>query len=117
MFRLHIFLSFAVALALVIALPAWADEGEQDIARDAMLSGDVVPLSQLLAIVEKSIQGDVLKIELENESVTKWGGAGDGMMFIYEIKILTRKGKLLKLKYDAKSLKLLATNRYDAKSK
>jgi len=104
----------SVALGVVFAGTAFADSDKQDIARQAMLAGEVAPLSQLLSVIEKSYKGDVLKVELEDEDVRKWGGTGDGKMFIYEIKLLTFDGNLVKLKYDAKSLKLLATNLYDS---
>jgi len=117
MFRLQVLISFTVALVLVIALPAWADNDKQDMARRAMLAGEVAPLSELLAVVEQNYQGDVLKVELEDEDADKWGGTGDGKIFIYEIKILTVRGNLVKLKYDAKSLKLLATNDYDRQNR
>jgi len=104
----------SVALGVLLSGTAFADSDKQDIAREAMLAGEVAPLSQLLSVVEKTYKGDVLKVELEDEDVRKWGGTGEGKMFIYEIKLLTFDGNLVKLKYDAKSLKLLATNLYDS---
>ncbi|MBL4692194.1 MAG: hypothetical protein JKY92_02570 [Magnetovibrio sp.] len=112
MFKLHVLFTFVVALVLVIALPALADMDKQDIAREAVLAGKVAPLSKLLSVVEQENQGEIIKIELEEEDARKWGGPRGNRIFIYEIKILTRAGELLKLKYDAKTLKLLATNRY-----
>lgn len=82
-------------------------------ARRAVLAGEVAPLSELLSIVEKDYKGDIVKIELEAEDARKWGGSKKRKIFIYEIKVLTLDGNLVKLKYDAKTLKLLATNDYD----
>jgi uncharacterized membrane protein YkoI len=115
MLNFQIFKFVALAFGVALAMPAFADNDKQDVAREAMLAGEVAPLSQLLSVVERSYQGDVLKVEMEHEDTKKWGGTGDGKMFIYEIKLLTFDGNLVKLKYDAKSLKLLATNLYDDK--
>lgn len=113
MFRLNILLSFVIALMLAIALPALADEDKQDMARRAVLEGKVAPLSQLLTLVEREHKGDIVKIELENEDARKWGGKKGHRVYIYEIKVLTLAGELIKLKYNAKSFKLLTTNHYD----
>lgn len=94
-------------MALAFAVPAYADEDEQTRARQAMLSGNVAPLSELLQIVEAEYDGEVLKVELEDEDARKWGRESEADFFIYEIKVLTPTGKLVKLKYDAKSLELL----------
>lgn len=110
MFKSPTRFSFSIAtilMALAFVAPALADDDDQERARQAMLSGDVAPLSKLLAIVEATYEGEVLKVELEDEKARKWGRPEGEDFFIYEIKILTPTGNLVKLKYDAKSLELL----------
>ena len=102
---------------LAFTAPTWADDDERDeqeMVREARLAGEIAPLSKLLSIVESDYKGEILKIELEDEDADKWGRDVNGTFFLYEIKILTADGNLVKLKYDAKTLKLLATNRYDS---
>lgn len=89
------------ALGMLTA-PALADEKDQDRARAAMLRGEVEPLPKALSAVEKSFKGDVIEVELEEEDQF-----GIGPTLIYEIKLLTPEGKVLKLKVHAKTLEIL----------
>jgi len=101
-------LALAFIFVIVSASPLYADEADQDRARAARLSGQVAPLSDLLALIEGAYPGQVLKVELEGaDDNNKKNNAGRDGDFVYEIKILTLYGNLVKLKYDAKSLKLL----------
>lgn len=111
------FLIAIMTMALTFAVPAYADKDDQKRARQAMLSGNVAPLSELLKIVEADYDGEVLKVELEDEDARKWGREGGTYFFIYEIKILTPTGNLVKLKYDAKSLELLKAEGDDKEDK
>ncbi|PCI38604.1 MAG: hypothetical protein COB46_10945 [Rhodospirillaceae bacterium] len=113
MFKRQKLMFLSVLSGLIFSTPIWADEDKQDMARKAVLAGEVAPLSELLGIVEKDYKGDIVKIELEDEDADEWGGSERGKIFIYEIKILTTDGNLVKLKYDAKTLKLLSSNRKD----
>lgn len=94
---------FVVAVVLglaVTALAARADDDHHE-ARQAIAAGDVVPLEHLLARIREDFGGRVLKVELEREdddAKAKW---------VYEAKVLTPEGSVLKLDYDAKSLELL----------
>ena len=58
----------------------------------------VAPLQNLLARVQGAYPGHILKVELEREGDEPW---------IYEVKLLTDRGRVLKLEYDAVSLELL----------
>ncbi len=70
---------------------------------DAPLPDEVAPLKDLLAVVEKNYQGRVLEVEMEQEDI-------DGeIIWAYEVKLLTRKGKVYELEYNAITLKLLKT--------
>lgn len=62
---------------------------------------EVVPLRSLLAQVSASYSGRVLEVELEREE------DGEEDIWVYEVKLLTDNGRVLKLEYDAISLKLL----------
>jgi uncharacterized membrane protein YkoI len=96
-------LVFALILTLaLLAMTSLAVADEH--ARDddaAPQAGEVVPLDDLLARIREDFHGSILKVELEQE----W--RRDGRIWVYEAKILTPQGDVLKLEYDAKSLELL----------
>lgn len=73
---------------------AWADHerGDHDRARQAVESGQIVPLKTILARVERDFPGQVLEVELERRG-TRW---------IYEIKVMQAGGVLRKLKFDGR---------------
>lgn len=96
-------------LVLALAAPGWADALDKERAREAMRSGQVAPLRDLLMAVHDAYPGDILQTELESEDVRRWGGEGEGEILIYEIKLLTPQGNLVKLKYDAKTLEQLSS--------
>ncbi len=98
--RRGIYLTSAIALVigLVTSMPlAMADEDEEI---PDNIEG-VAPLRSLLAQVHEAYPGRVLEVELEKEEY------GKGDIWIYEIKLLTKKGSVLKLEYDAINLELL----------
>ena len=98
--RRGIFLACVLALivGLVASLP-WAVANEdEEIIND--MEG-VAPLRSLLAQVHEAYPGQVLEVELEREEY------GKGDIWVYEIKLLTEKGRVLKLEYDAINLELL----------
>ena len=78
-------------LVLLPVLPARADNDDHDRARDAVLQQRARPLAEILGIVTKTMPGKVLDAELE----TKKGKV------VYELKILTREGRLVELYVDA----------------
>ena len=94
---------FVVVVALglaVTALAARADDDHHE-ARQAVAAGEVVPLEHLLARIREDFGGQVLKVELDREDDESKVG------WVYEAKVLTSEGSVLKLDYDAKSLELL----------
>ena len=98
-FRRHALLA---VLACALGLPAWAHgHGDHDLARQALEHGRVLPLRTVLDKVEHDYQGQVLKIEFEQE---------DGR-FIYEIRVLQRDGRMAKLKVDAVDGRVLKIQR------
>lgn len=85
-------------IGLVTSMP-WAVADE-----DGKINNNieaVAPLRSLLAQVLEAYPGQVLEVELEREE----RGAGD--IWLYEVKLLTKKGSVLKLEYDAITLELL----------
>ena len=92
-----------VAATIGLAITAFAAraDDEHHEARQAVASGDVAPLERLLARIREEFGGQVLKVELEredDEAKATW---------VYEAKVLTAEGSVLKLDYDAKTLELL----------
>src|SRR5688500_14077495 len=68
-------------------------EREQDAIREALQRGEVLPLAKILAIVQQHVPGDVIEVELENERSS----------LIYEIKVLTKSGRVREIEIDARS--------------
>jgi len=96
--RIHLVYVFALLVGLGVSAPwAVADEDEEIISN---LEG-VAPLRSLLAQVHETYPGQILEVELEREEY------GKGDILIYEVKLLTKKGSVLKLEYDAINLELL----------
>jgi len=88
---------------LALALPVWA-ESEQDLAREAVRTGEIMPLEQVLREVEKNSPGKALKVRLEQR---------DGR-WVYMIKLLRDNGALFKLCIDARDGTLLkSVERHD----
>lgn len=75
-----------------LATPAWAsDRDDHERALQAVQSGQVLPLTTVLERLGRQHPGQVLEVELER----------DAGQWIYEIKLLSADGQLLKLKLDA----------------
>ena len=66
----------------------------QDCARDAFKTGEIRPLSEVLAAVKDKVPGEVVKVELERE---------DGE-WVYEVKVLTPNGRRKEVEINAKTL-------------
>jgi len=76
---------------LALSFPAQAGEGDHDRARRALEEGRILPLGQILARAEAAYPGQLIEAELEDERGT----------LVYELKVLAKDGRLLKLYYDA----------------
>lgn len=125
MFKAHSFARLPIAVMAFIVLSALfatapmdarADNEDQERARQAMLSGEVRPLSELLERVESTYAGDIIEVELEEDDDGAWLGPDGGAVFLYEIKLLTPQGNLVKLEYNAKNLELLTVDGHDSES-
>jgi uncharacterized membrane protein YkoI len=62
---------------------------------------EVAPLRELFARVRERFPGNVLEVELEQEEHGRQAG------WVYEVKLLTADGHVLKLSYDAINLELI----------
>ena len=102
--RLRAWAGIAVAFAGLNAMPAWADS-DHDRARQAVQSGQVLPLPTVLEQLAREVPGQVLEVELER----------DGGRWIYEIKLLQTSGQLVKLKVDAQTAQVLRRKNRDDK--
>jgi len=94
-----VFLVMLLLAALIFAAPlVIADD-----IRDMQMPNEIVSLKDLIATVNKAHQGKILEVEMEQEEL-------DGKkIWVYEVKLLTRKGKVYELVYDATTLELLKT--------
>ncbi len=91
-------MKWILCAAVVVSLghPALADE-DHDRALRAVAEGRILPLKDILSRAEAAYPGQLIEAELEGES---------GAM-VYEIKMLTEDGRVMRLLYDARSGKLL----------
>jgi len=90
----------AALLAALLAVGPVAradDDDDHDRARRALEAGEIAPLAEVLAAVERDFRGRVIEVELERD---------DGR-WLYEIKLLTPQGAVIELEYDARSRTLL----------
>ena len=74
---------------------------DHDQARQALESGQILPLRAILDRIEPAYPGQILEVELERKH-----GA-----FHYEIKVLQTDGLIIKIKVDAKDGNVLATKK------
>lgn len=82
-----------VLTALIVGTPAWAGDDDHDRARRAVEEGRIMPLKDILARAEAAYPGQMIEAELEEH-----GGS-----MVYEIKMLTTDGRVMKLLYDAQT--------------
>ncbi len=93
---------FSSAAFVLFARPLAVRSDEQDRAREALQSGEVVSLDRILARVRAAYAGRVLEAELEQ-------GRGDGAVpWVYQVKMLTPQGHVIKLRLNAKTAIILA---------
>jgi uncharacterized membrane protein YkoI len=89
----------ALAATLMVAMPAAADSRrDHERARAAVEAGEVMPLAKVLERLATTHPGQVLEVELERD---------DGR-WLYEVRLLHRDGRLMKLELDARTAKVLS---------
>lgn len=89
-----------IALFFVLGLgAATARADDHDRALEALRAGRILPIEAILDKVRMDFGGTILDVELEDE----------GDSFVYEVKLITDDGRIMKLDYDATSGGLLRT--------
>ncbi len=92
------------ATVLTIAGPASArGDRDHEAARAALARGEILPLTRILAVVAQQGPGDVLEVELDRH----------GDRIVYEVKVLTRAGKVTEVQVDARTGVLLDDGKDD----
>lgn len=89
------FLALALAVGLTTVVPApaaWADDDHIE-ARELLRRGEILPLNQILQIVQRRVPGDVIDVELDRD---------DGV-WEYEVKVLTSTGRVREVKLNARN--------------
>ena len=105
--RSVLLLVLPVLAVACLAASARAGEDAHDRARRAVEAGEIKPLREILAAAEAAYGGQLIEAELERRH---------GGRMVYELKLLTVEGRLLKVYYDAHSgLPLDPSHRDDRK--
>ena len=92
-------LVFALGLALLFPLADGAAarsrdrNGDQDLARQALQRGEVLPIARILELAAKHQPGDVIEVQLDERR---------GRLE-YEIRVLTPQGRVRELRLDART--------------
>jgi len=74
-----------------------AGDRDHERARQALASGEILPLTEILARAGRLLEGRMIEAELERE---------DGL-WVYEIKLLRTDGRLVEALFDARGGELL----------
>ena len=93
--------AFVVALGLSLALLSAGGAGarsrdrndDQDLARQALQRGEVLPIARILELVAQHLPGDVIEVQLDERR---------GRLE-YEIRVLTPSGRVRELVLDART--------------
>jgi len=95
-----------LAALLLLAAPVYGGPPNFDhvTARRAREAGEILPLARILDAIDRDFTGTVVEVELEREQ-TRWE---------YEIELLTERGFVIELVYDAATGGLLETTGPDA---
>jgi uncharacterized membrane protein YkoI len=87
-----------ILLVFLVAAPARAQLDDVARAREALERGEVMPLADILALVQGELDARVIEVEFEQE-------AGS---YVYEFELITPDGRLLEATADAVSGRILA---------
>lgn len=93
-------IALGLGFSAMTTQPALASP-DHERARQALQSGEILPLDKILATVAVKQPGQILEVELDDER------AKDGKIWVYEIKGVTTDGKLFKMKVDARTGEVL----------
>lgn len=84
-------------LLLASGTPTWADRSDHDRARDAVRSGQTLPLSEILARIRLQLRGEIVHVKFERE---------DGR-YVYEFRVVSPDGRLRSVHVDAANANIL----------
>lgn len=90
-------LLLATGLLLFGAGTGLADDDDHDLARRALEEGRALPLAEILAKMKPDLPGKVIEVVLEID---------DGNL-VYDLKVLSAKGRLQEIEVDAATGKIL----------
>lgn len=90
-------------LFVLMATPALADDDDHHKARRALQAGEILPLSEILAVAETLRPGRVIELKLERD---------DGL-WVYELEIVTPDGQLFEMEIDAATATVLDLEQED----
>ena len=102
-----------VLLAALTLMPglagfAWAAD-DHELAREALTSGQIRPLGEIVNAVQSRCQGKIIEVELERSS-------RDGADFwLYQLRMMMPKGDILRLDVDARTTQILKVKGQGAK--
>jgi uncharacterized membrane protein YkoI len=86
-----------VVVAILAAVPAWADSLSADRVRALVERGEILRLEEILKRNEARLGGRIIEIEIERKRGT----------YLYEIKVLLPDGRYREVKIDARTGRLL----------
>lgn len=72
-------------------------DSDQDVAREAVRAGEILPLNQVMKVVQRDFPGQLLAVELERK----------GPLWVYDIKLLQNDGVVRKMRFNAKTAVLI----------
>ena len=91
---MRIFAAFVIFFLTALAVcPETAHADNHRRARDAVTAGEVLPLSAVLGIVRSQFSGRVMDVDLKQR----------GQSMVYQVKLLTPDGQLMRISVDARS--------------
>lgn len=91
-------LSIVFAIFFVLtAAQLGAAQSPQDRARDALRSGQIRPLNEVLSVVQSRYPGRVMDVDLQK-----------GPRWVYRVKLLTRGGDVMVVAVDARTTQILS---------
>lgn len=91
-----VLLSLGLSIVALAPPPVLASP-DHERARQALQSGEILPLDKILTKVSAKQPGQILEVELDHDP-TK-----DGKVWVYEIKGVAADGRLFKMKVDART--------------
>jgi len=86
------------AVLFALSMPVFSQR-DHDEAKLLLDSGDIMPLENVLVLARKVEQGKIIEVELESEHGKT----------VYEIELLTTDGRVLELKFDARTGQHIST--------